>query len=205
MTTNIRFIGSLALVLAFGAAAACGGDGPPTQPQTGTVAGKVSNGAAGLAGVSVSIAGGGSATTDAGGNFSISGVATGAHSVAIVMPAGFITTNAGEGASKGVTVSGGQTATVNFALTRGVLVSATSNVFTPQVVTVPPGATVRWVGVTGTHTVTPTNPGQPGAWASANLPAGAVFEHTFGTTGTFDYLCIPHQAMGMTGTVTVGG
>lgn len=205
MTTNIRMIGSLALVLALGAAAACGGDDPPTQTQTGTVSGKVSNGAAGLAGVSVTIAGGGSATTDAGGNFSISGVTTGARSVAIAMPAGFITATAAEGASKGVSVSAGQTTTVNFALTRGVLVVATSNVFTPQAVTVAAGATVRWVGTMGTHTVTPTNAGQPGAWASASLPVGAIFEHTFGTTGTFDYLCIPHQAVGMTGTVIVGG
>lgn len=203
MTTNIRTIGSLALVLALGYAAACGDK--PTGTQTGTVAGKVSNGAAGVAGVSVSIAGGGSATTDAAGNFSISGVATGTHSIAIVMPAGFITATAAEGASKGVTVSGGQTTTVNFALTRGVVVSATSNVFTPQTVTVPPGATVRWVGVAGTHTVTPSNTNQPGVWAAANLPVGAIFEHTFGTTGTFDYVCVPHLAVGMTGTVTVGG
>ncbi|HEY0038497.1 MAG TPA: plastocyanin/azurin family copper-binding protein [Longimicrobium sp.] len=205
MTTNIRTIGSLALVLALGAAAACGGDGPPTQAQTGTISGKVSNGAAGLAGVSVSIAGGGSATTDGGGNFSISGVATGNRAVAVVVPAGFITATATEETIKGVTLSAGQTATVNFALKPGVVVTATSNVFTPQVVTVPPGATVRWVGSAGTHTVTPTNAGQPGAWASANLPVGAVFEHTFGTTGTFPYLCVPHQAMGMTGTVNVGG
>lgn len=205
MTTNIRIIGSLALVLALGAAAACGGDGPPTQAQTGTVAGKVSNGAVGLAGVSVSVAGGGSATTDAGGNYSISGVATGARSVAIDMPAGFIIGTAGDPVSQGLTVGAGQTTTVNFALKRGVVVVATGNVFTPQVVTVPPGATVRWLGTAGNHTVTPTNAGQPGAWASANLPLGAVFEHTFATTGTFDYLCIPHQAVGMTGTVTVGG
>lgn len=204
MTTNIRMIGSLALVLALGAAAACGGDGPPTQSQTGTVSGKVSNGAVGLAGVSVSIAGGGSATTDAGGNFSISGVTAGVHSIGIVMPAGFITASATESASQGVTVSAGQTATANFALKPGVVVVASSNVFTPQVVTVPPGATVRWVGGAGTHTVTPTNASQPGAWASANLPVGAIFEHTFGTTGTFPYVCVPHQAVGMTGTVTVG-
>jgi plastocyanin len=204
MTTNIRTIGSLALVLALGAAAACGGDDPPTQTQTGTIAGKVSNGAAGLAGVSVTIVGAGSATTDAGGNFSIGGVATGTRSVNIAVPAGFITATASEAASKGVSVSAGQTATVNFALTRGVLVSATSNVFTPQAVTIPPGATVRWVGTAGNHTVTPANEGQPGAWPSANLPAGAIFEHTFGTTGTFDYVCVPHIAVGMTGTVTVG-
>jgi plastocyanin len=204
MTTNIRMIGSLALALALGAAAACG-DGPPTQAQTGTVAGKVSNGAAGLAGVSVSIAGGGSATTDAGGNFSISGVATGVQTVAIAMPAGFITASASESASRPVSVSGGQTVTLTFALKPGVVVLATSNVFTPQAVTVAPGATVRCVGSAGTHTVTPTNAGQPGAWASANLPVGTVFEHTFGTTGTFPYVCVPHQAAGMTGTVTVGG
>ncbi|HZG41803.1 MAG TPA: hypothetical protein VEY93_02495, partial [Longimicrobium sp.] len=191
MTRNVRTIGSLALVLALGAAAACGGGdgggggGPPTGTQTGTVSGRVSHGAAGVAGVTLSVAGGGSATTDAAGNFSIANVTTGARTVAIAMPTGFITANAADGTSREVAVSAGQTATANFDLKRGVVVTASGTSFSPQTVTVPSGGTVRWVnGGGGAHTVTP-NAGQAGAWASANLPTGASFEHTFGTTGTF--------------------
>ncbi|CAA9345619.1 MAG: hypothetical protein AVDCRST_MAG89-2846 [uncultured Gemmatimonadetes bacterium] len=212
MTRNIRTIGSLALVLALGAASACGGGsgggggGPPTGTQTGTVAGRVSNGAAGVAGVSVSIAGGGSATTDAGGNFSIGNVTTGARTVAITMPAGFITANPADGTSKEVTVSAGQSATANFGLKRGVVVTASGTSFSPKSVSVPTGATVRWVNAGGgAHTVTPATAGQAGGWASANLPEGALFEHTFGTAGNFNYRCLPHEAMGMTGSVGVGG
>jgi plastocyanin len=33
---------------------------------------------------------------------------------------------------------------------------------------------------------------------------GATFEHTFETTGTFDYYCIPHKSLGMVGRIVVG-
>lgn len=33
---------------------------------------------------------------------------------------------------------------------------------------------------------------------------GATFEHTFDTTGTFDYYCIPHKSLGMIGRIVVG-
>ncbi|MDS0296614.1 plastocyanin/azurin family copper-binding protein [Halogeometricum luteum] len=33
---------------------------------------------------------------------------------------------------------------------------------------------------------------------------GATFQHTFETTGTFDYYCIPHKTLGMVGRIVVG-
>ena len=33
---------------------------------------------------------------------------------------------------------------------------------------------------------------------------GATYEHTFETTGTYDYFCIPHKPMGMVGRIVVG-
>ncbi|MBX0288773.1 plastocyanin/azurin family copper-binding protein [Haloarcula salinisoli] len=33
---------------------------------------------------------------------------------------------------------------------------------------------------------------------------GATFEHTFETTGTYDYFCIPHKSLGMVGRIVVG-
>ncbi|MDS0296884.1 plastocyanin/azurin family copper-binding protein [Halogeometricum luteum] len=33
---------------------------------------------------------------------------------------------------------------------------------------------------------------------------GATYEHTFETTGTYDYFCIPHKTLGMVGRIVVG-
>ncbi|WP_232833895.1 plastocyanin/azurin family copper-binding protein [Saliphagus sp. LR7] len=33
---------------------------------------------------------------------------------------------------------------------------------------------------------------------------GATYEHTFETTGTYDYFCIPHKTQGMLGRIVVG-
>lgn len=33
---------------------------------------------------------------------------------------------------------------------------------------------------------------------------GTTFDHTFETTGTYDYFCIPHKTMGMIGRIVVG-
>ena len=36
-----------------------------------------------------------------------------------------------------------------------------------------------------------------------NVPAGESWEHTFETTGTYEYYCIPHEMNGMVGSVKV--
>lgn len=33
---------------------------------------------------------------------------------------------------------------------------------------------------------------------------GTTYEHTFETTGTYDYFCIPHKSLGMVGRIVVG-
>ena len=33
---------------------------------------------------------------------------------------------------------------------------------------------------------------------------GATYEHTFETTGTYDFFCIPHKTLGMVGRIVVG-
>lgn len=195
----------LALLLA---AAACSGGGggtggPPTGTETGTVAGQVTAAGAGVAGATISVTGSGSATTDAAGNFQIPNVPTGARAVIISPPAGFITASVAEATTKTANVSAGQTANVAWTLKRGVLVTANSSSFAPAQVSVPVGQTVRWVSAGGSHTVTPDDPSQPGVWQSSPLGPGAAFEHTFAQAGSHPYHCIPHQAAGMTGTVTV--
>lgn len=195
-------------LLALAAVAACGdggggGDGG-TGPQTGTVSGQVSVGGAGMAGVTVSLSGAGTQQTNASGGYSFANVATGAREVTITLPAGHITASAADATTRPVSVAAGGTATASFALKKGVIVTASGTTFSPSAVQIDPGSTVRWVNTGGVHTVTPTTAGQPGGFASANLGAGATFEHTFAQAGTYAYICLPHEAMGMTGVVTVG-
>jgi plastocyanin len=200
--TSSRMLAALTLSVLSACSGGGGGGGGGTTPQFGTISGTVTANGAGLAGVTVSISGGGSTTTSATGQFTLSNVATGARSVSVAPPAGYITAVHGADAAE-VAVTAGQTSTASFQLVRGVVVNAAGTSFSPATVTVPVGATVRWVNGGGTHTVTPVNPGQPGAWASAGLGVGATFQHVFAAAGTFNYFCQPHQGMGMTGTVTV--
>jgi plastocyanin len=86
--------------------------------------------------------------------------------------------------------------------------------FEPHVVWVEAGGTVTWELESGTHTTTayaekndrPQRiPAEATGWDSGTLSkAGATFEHTFETPGVYDYLCVPHETMGMLGTVIVG-
>lgn len=86
--------------------------------------------------------------------------------------------------------------------------------FEPHVVRVEPGDTVRWVLESGRHTTTAYHPsnGKPlripeGAdgWDSGMLSeSGATFEKTFQADGVYDYFCMPHEGVGMVGTVVVG-
>jgi len=96
--------------------------------------------------------------------------------------------------------------------------------FEPAELTVSQGDTVAWVHSAGeAHSVTALGDGIPdGAsyWASGEfdseeaartgwdngegaVQSGQYFLHTFETAGTHEYVCIPHAAAGMTGSVTV--
>ncbi|MDS0301381.1 plastocyanin/azurin family copper-binding protein [Halogeometricum sp. S1BR25-6] len=94
--------------------------------------------------------------------------------------------------------------------------------FDPKTLTVSAGTTVRWVNDSDVgHTVTaygdriPTEAvyfasgGFESERAARNdvsgglLATGDTYEHTFDVTGTYEYVCIPHEGSGMTGTITV--
>ncbi|MFB6308525.1 MAG: plastocyanin/azurin family copper-binding protein [Haloarculaceae archaeon] len=97
--------------------------------------------------------------------------------------------------------------------------------FEPKKIQVSKGTTVTWknVGNVG-HTVTAYEDKIPdgatyfasGGYGSeqkakdaysnkqgGNVPAGESYEHTFETTGTYEYYCIPHEMNGMVGKVKV--
>lgn len=86
--------------------------------------------------------------------------------------------------------------------------------FKPHIVWVEQGGSVTWEVESGTHTTTayakktdnPQRiPDAARAWDSGTLSTqGKTFEHPFETPGVYDYLCTPHEATGMVGTVIVG-
>ncbi|MFC7130516.1 plastocyanin/azurin family copper-binding protein [Haloferax chudinovii] len=86
--------------------------------------------------------------------------------------------------------------------------------FEPHVVRVNVGGTVTFVNESGSHSTTAYHPDndQPqlvpdgaASWDSGILSeGGATFEHTFETEGVYHYYCIPHESLGMIGSVIVG-
>ena len=78
-------------------------------------------------------------------------------------------------------------------------------VFSPSSVTIHPGDQVRWTFSSNGHSTTSGSPGQQnGIWDSGLRNQGATFTHTFNSTGTFPYYCIPHGGCcNMVGTVMV--
>jgi len=85
-----------------------------------------------------------------------------------------------------------------------VTVNMEDNFFDQANITVAPGTTVTWVqSGENPHTTTSYD----GLWDSGMIEGGSdgTFSFTFEEPGTYDYYCIPHEEMGMVGTVTVTG
>lgn len=94
------------------------------------------------------------------------------------------------------------------------------NVFEPAELTVQVGDTVIWGFASAGHNVCcrPSDsdeaslPTDAEAFASYGpdeppeesfLPRGETYEHAFDVPGQYDYVCIPHESLGMTGTIHV--
>ena len=88
--------------------------------------------------------------------------------------------------------------------------------FDPIGLFVEPGATVTFEIQSGSHSATAYKKGTSSA-SVTRIPdgadafnseilseQGATYEHTFETTGTYDYFCIPHKSLGMVGRIVVG-
>src|SRR3712207_4697045 len=85
-----------------------------------------------------------------------------------------------------------------------VTVRMEDNFFAPANITVEPGTTVTWVqSGDNPHTTTSYD----GLWDSGLIEGGSggTFSFTFDEPGTYDYFCIPHEDLGMVGSVTVTG
>ena len=77
--------------------------------------------------------------------------------------------------------------------------------FSPENLTVNIGDTVTWINKANmVHTTTSgTDCGSDEKWNSGNLSPEQTFSYVFTQEGSFEYFCIPHCTMGMTGNITV--
>jgi plastocyanin len=83
-----------------------------------------------------------------------------------------------------------------------VTVRMEDNFFDQANITVEPGTTVTWVqSGNNPHTTTSYDD----LWDSGMIEGGSggTFSYTFEEPGRYDYFCIPHESMGMVGSVTV--
>lgn len=78
-------------------------------------------------------------------------------------------------------------------------------VFEPAEISIDAGTTVMWIWESDTHNVVPTSQPQGASWEGHPeiSNAGTEYSHTFETTGTYEYVCEPHESAGMVGTITV--
>jgi len=85
-----------------------------------------------------------------------------------------------------------------------VTVMMEDNFFDPANITIEPGTTVTWVQ-SGNRPHTTTSYDE--LWNSGIIAGGSggTFSFTFDEPGTYDYFCIPHEALGMVGSVMVTG
>lgn len=74
--------------------------------------------------------------------------------------------------------------------------------FAPPAISITTGTTVtwKWTGLGGSHNVVAESGSFESEMASEK---GHTFEHTFDSTGTYKYVCVPHESMGMKGVVVV--
>ena len=85
-------------------------------------------------------------------------------------------------------------------------VSTSGNTFVPADVKITAGDSVHWSGLLGGfHTVDEVDDATDNTYNGGfeSAPAASEFTHTFNTQGVFHYICTPHVAQGMRGTVTV--
>jgi plastocyanin len=83
-----------------------------------------------------------------------------------------------------------------------VTVRMEDNFFDQANITVEPGTTVTWVqSGNNPHTTTSYDD----LWDSGMIEGGSggTFSYTFEEPGRYDYFCIPHESLGMIGSVTV--
>ena len=83
------------------------------------------------------------------------------------------------------------------------VVQVTDFAFTPKDITIQAGDTVRWENAPGgaPHNVVAND----SSFSSGAAMSSFTYEFTFNSGGNHPYFCLPHQGLGMVGSVTVQG
>lgn len=85
-------------------------------------------------------------------------------------------------------------------------VTTVGNTFSPANITINQGDTVTWTNGGGFHNVNgtlSTYPNNPEGFGNNVSSSSWSLQHIFNISGTYNYQCDPHTAMGMVGTVVV--
>jgi plastocyanin len=81
--------------------------------------------------------------------------------------------------------------------------------FAPEDFEIAAGETVRWTWVAGGHNVRASSTPSDSDWKGTpdgdgtTYDEGHTYEYTFEVPGEYEYVCIPHENLGMTGSFTV--
>jgi plastocyanin len=104
-----------------------------------------------------------------------------------------------------VQIKSGSTSEKPVQIVKMVMDAEGKNFFDPAELTIKVGETVRWVNDSGVHDVSSTKvPEGATAFKSELFTApGMTFEHTFTVPGEYEYVCTPHEALGMVGKIIV--
>ena len=88
-------------------------------------------------------------------------------------------------------------------LANTVVISVSSNIFSPAATSVTVGDTVKWVFVNGNHTTTSMNiPAGATSWDSPINSSTTSFSYKVTVAGNYTYKCTPHFGAGMVGGFT---
>lgn len=190
-----------------------GGGGGDTAPVSYSISGQVTSGGNGLEGVTVTPSAGTAATTDASGNYTITGLVNGTYTIT-PGKSGFTFTPT----SSSKTVANANIAGADFvatAATASVLVVSCPSTgfediviadfsFSPTPVTVSVNRIVKWTNSgNAAHTVSSgTSPAKDNKFDSGSLSKNQTFCVQFLTAGSYPYFCEFH-ASSMKATVTV--
>jgi plastocyanin len=75
--------------------------------------------------------------------------------------------------------------------------------FNPAVFTVNVGDTIMWFWDSGSHTTTSTTiPAGAASWSQAINQNSPAYTYVVTVAGSYDFVCLPHQSMGMMGHFT---
>ena len=83
------------------------------------------------------------------------------------------------------------------------VISQSGTSFSPNDLVVNVGDVIRWEWSAGTHTTTSKAiPNGASTWDSPLTSASASFEYTVTVAGVYNYVCTPHESVGMKGSFT---